>query len=163
MNTKSASKSIISLLAGIAIDKGYIESVEDSISRYLPDYYKNIEDSLKRSITIKDVLTMRTGLETTSFYNYGAWVMSDDWVAFALNQPMDDRPGGDMRYSTGTSHLLSVIITRATGMSTRDFAQRYLFGPMDIEAGGWDRDPQGYYMGGNIWHLNRPTCLKLGR
>lgn len=163
MNTKSASKSIISLLAGIAIDKGYIGSVEDSISTYLPEYFENIEDSLKRSITIKDVLTMRTGLETTSFHNYGAWVMSDDWVAFALNQPMDDRPGGDMRYSTGTSHLLSVIITKATGMSTRAFAEKYLFGPMDIEAGGWDRDPQGYYMGGNNLALKPGDMLKIGQ
>lgn len=163
MNTKSASKSIISLLAGIAIDKGYINSVDDRISRYLPEYFKSISDSVKHRITIKDLLTMRTGLETTSFYNYGAWVNSSDWIAFALNQPMRDRPGGDMMYSTGTSHLLSVIITKATGMSTRAFANQYLFGPLDIEAGGWDRDPQGYYMGGNNLALKPEDMLKLGQ
>jgi len=144
MNTKSASKSIISLLAGIAVDKGIIESVDDRISKYLPEYFESITDSAKHRITIKNLLTMQTGLETTSFYNYGAWVTSDDWVAYALNQPMDARPGGDMQYSTGTSHLLSVIITKASGMSTREFADRHLFEPMDIDAGGWHRDPNDY-------------------
>lgn len=163
MNTKSASKSIISLLAGIAVDKGFIKSVDDRISSYLPEYFENIDDSLKHSITVKDVLTMRTGLETTSFHNYGAWVTSDDWVAWALERPMDDRPGGDMRYSTGTSHLLSVIISRASGMSTKAFAEKYLFAPMDIEVGGWDRDPQGNYMGGNNLALKPADMLKLGQ
>lgn len=163
LNTKSASKSIISLLTGIAVEKGFIKSVDDRISKYLPEYFESISDSAKHKITIKDLLTMRTGLETTSFYNYGEWVNSDDWIAYALNQPMDDRPGGDMRYSTGTSHILSVIISKASNMSTRAFADKYLFEPMDIEAGGWDRDPQGYYMGGNNLALKPEAMLKIGQ
>lgn len=163
MNTKSASKSIISLLTGIAVEKGLIKSVDDKISEYLPEYFESISDSVKRSITIKDLLTMRTGLETTSFHNYGSWVNSEDWVAYALKQPMENRPGGDMMYSTGTSHLLSVIISKASGMSTRAFANKYLFGPMGIEAGGWDRDPQGYYMGGNNMALKPEAMLKIGQ
>jgi CubicO group peptidase (beta-lactamase class C family) len=163
MNTKSASKSIISLLSGIAIEKSIIKSVEDPILDYLPDYFKQISDEKKRSITIRDLLTMRTGLETTSFQNYGAWVTSDDWVAFALQQPMVKEPGGDMAYSTGSSHLLSVIITEASGMSTRAFANKHLFGPMGIEVGGWDRDPQGYYMGGNNLALSSEAMMRLGQ
>ncbi len=163
MNTKSASKSIISLLTGIAIDEGIIKSVEDPILDYLPDYFKQISDEKKRSITIRDLLTMRSGLETTSFHNYGAWVTSNDWIAYALQQPMVKEPGGDMAYSTGSSHLLSVIITKASGMSTRAFANKYLFGPMDIEVGGWDRDPQGYYMGGNNLALSSEAMMKLGQ
>lgn len=163
MNTKSASKSIISLLAGIAVDKGIIKSIDDRISTYLPDYFKGIDDSVKHSITVKDLLSMRTGLETTSFHNYGAWVTSEDWVKFALDQPMTDHPGGDMTYSTGTSHLLSVIIAKASGMSTKAFANKYLFGPMGIEVGGWDRDPQGNYMGGNNLALKPEDMMKLGQ
>ena len=162
-NTKSASKSIISLLAGIAIEKGYIRSVDDSISTYLPGYFEDIEDPEKRSITIKDLLTMRAGLETTSFHNYGAWVTSNDWVRYTLDQPMVDRPGGDMVYSTGISHLLSVIISEASGMSTRQFAQEYLFDPLDIRPGGWDRDPDGHYMGGNNLALAPADLLKIGQ
>jgi len=162
-NLKSASKSIISLLAGIAIDKGYIESLDQTIEPYFKNYFAAHPDSVKESITLKDLITMRTGLETTSFHNYGRWVTSDNWVRFALDQPMEGRLGGDMAYSTGTSHLLSVILTKATGMSTKAFAEKYLFEPMDIEVGGWDRDPQGYYMGGNNLALSPRDMLKIGQ
>ncbi len=161
-NIKSASKSIISLLIGIAIDEGFIEGVDQTIGDYFPEYFEQHPDSAKAAITIQDLLTMRSGLETTSFHNYGRWVMSNDWVEFALDQPFEEEPGGKMVYSTGTSHLLSVILTKATGMSTRAFANEYLFGPMDIQIGGWDRDPQGYYMGGNNLAVSPRDLLKIG-
>ena len=163
MNTKSASKSIISLLVGIAIDKGYIEHSDEPIHRYLPEYFAQISDSLKWGITIEDLLTMRSGLETTSFHNYGRWVASDDWVAFTLHQPMVDTPGDDMEYSTGSSHLLSVIIEKTSGISTRAFAEKYLFNPMDIEPGGWQQDPRGYYFGGNNLALKPRDMMKIGQ
>ncbi len=162
-NIKSASKSIISLLVGIAVDEGYIESVEQPIRPYFEDYFNANPDSVKEAITIKDLLTMRSGLETTSFHNYGRWVTSDNWVEFALDQPLEKQPGGDMAYSTGTSHLLSVIISKATGMSTKLFAEKLLFGPMDINVGGWDRDPQGFYMGGNNMALAPDDMIKIGQ
>ena len=161
-NIKSASKSILSLLIGIAIDEGYIESVDQPIAPYFQDYFEANPDSAKESITIRNLLTMRSGLETTSFRNYGRWVMSSDWIEFTLDQPMVEEPGTEMIYSTGTSHLLSVILTRATGMTTRQFANRYLFGPMDMEIGGWDRDPRGYYMGGNNMAVSPHDLVKIG-
>lgn len=162
-NIKSASKSILSLLIGIAIDKGYIDGVNQPIGEFFPEYFEQNPDPQKEAITIKDLLTMRSGLESTSFGNYGRWVVSNNWIHFALNQPMEQDPGGRMVYSTGTSHLLSVILTRASGMNTRDFANEYLFGPMNISIGGWDRDPQGYYMGGNNLAISPLSLLKLGR
>lgn len=161
-NIKSASKSIISLLIGIAIDRGFLEGVDQPIGEFFPEYFEENPDSAKASVTIKDLLTMRSGLETTSFYNYGRWVTSSNWVEFALDQPMVQQPGGQMIYSTGTSHLLSVILTKASGMSTRAFANEYLFEPMDIRIGGWDRDPQGYYMGGNNLAVSPLDLLKIG-
>jgi CubicO group peptidase (beta-lactamase class C family) len=162
-NIKSASKSVISLLVGIAVDKGYLEGVDQPIKSFFEDYFAANPNPDKENITLKDLLTMRSGLETTSFHNYGAWVLSDNWVEFALDQPMEDRPGGDMMYSTGTSHLLSVIIAKATDMSTKAFAEKHLFGPMGIVPGGWDRDPQGYYMGGNNLALRPADMLKIGQ
>lgn len=163
VNIKSASKSVLSLLVGIAIDEGYLEGTDQTIDTFFPDYFEANPNPEKEAITIKDLLTMRSGLETTSFQNYGRWVVSNNWIWFTLNQPMEEERGGRMVYSTGTSHLLSVIITRASGMSTRAFANRYLFGPMDIRVGGWDRDPQGYYMGGNNMALSPNDLLKIGR
>lgn len=161
-NIKSASKSIISLLVGIAIDEGHLKGVDQTIGEFFPDYFEQNPDSAKQSITIRNLLTMRTGLETTSFHNYGRWVLSDNWVTFALDQPFEEETGGRMVYSTGTSHLLSVILTRATGMSTREFANEHLFDPMNIRVGGWDRDPQEYYMGGNNLALSPLALLKIG-
>jgi CubicO group peptidase (beta-lactamase class C family) len=161
-NIKSASKSILSLLVGIAIDQGYLEGTDQTIDTFFHDYFEIHPDSDKASLTIQDLLTMRTGLESTSFRNYGRWVLSSNWIKFVLDQPMVDRPGGEMIYSTGTSHLLSVIITRASGMSTREFGNRYLFGPMDITLGGWDHDPQGYYMGGNNMAMAPADLIKIG-
>ncbi|WP_020404050.1 serine hydrolase domain-containing protein [Gracilimonas tropica] len=161
-NIKSASKSIISLLAGIAVDQGHI-SIEETLGDYFQDYFEANPNPEKEAITIRNLLSMQSGLETTSFYNYGAWVISDNWVEFQLDQPMEEEPGGKMVYSTGTSHLLSVIITKATGMSTKAFAEEFLFDPMDIHVGGWDRDPQGYYMGGNNLALIPRDMLKIGQ
>lgn len=162
-NIKSASKSILSLLVGIALDEGYLEGIDQTLGDFFPDYFESNPDSVKESITLKQMLTMRTGLETTSSRNYGRWVISDNWVRFALDQPIVEEPGGRMVYSTGTSHLLSVILARETGMSTREFANRYLFGPMNIRVGGWDRDPQGYYMGGNNMALRPADMVKIGQ
>lgn len=161
-NIKSASKSIISLLIGIAVDKGFIEGVDQPISDFFPNYFEQNPDSAKAAITLQDLLTMRSGLETTSFRNYGRWVMSNNWVEFTLDQPFVEEPGGEMVYSTGTSHLLSVILTKTTGISTRAFANEHLFEPMDIQIGGWDRDPQGYYMGGNNLAVAPLDLLKIG-
>ena len=162
VNIKSASKSILSLLIGIAIDEGYIEGTDQTIGQFFPDWFEQNPDSVKESITIQDLLTMRTGLETTSSRNYGSWAVSSSWINFALNRPLVDEPGGRMIYSTGTSHLLSVILTRTSGMSTRAFANRYLFDPMDIRVGGWDRGPEGYYMGGNNMAMTPQDKLKIG-
>ncbi len=162
-NIKSASKSIIGLLTGIAIEEGFIPSVDEPIVTYFPGYFEENPDSLKESITIKNLLTMKTGLRSTSSRNYGAWVISDDWVKYALDQDFVAEIDGRMVYSTGTSHLLSVIITKASGMSTKAFAEKYLFDPMNITVGGWDKDPQGYYMGGNNVALKPADMLKIGQ
>lgn len=162
-NIKSASKSIIGLLTGIAVEEGFIPSVEEPISTYFSEYFDENPDPKKESITVRNLLSMQAGLRSTSSGNYGAWVISDNWVDYALDQDFITDIDGRMVYSTGTSHLLSVIITKATGMSTRAFAENYLFDPMNITVGGWDRDPQGYYMGGNNMALKPSDLLKVGQ
>ncbi len=161
-NIKSASKSILSILVGIALQEEYLDSLDQTIDQFFPEFFNNRSAPEKRQITLRDLITMRAGLETTSFFNYGNWVTSSNWAYWALAQPMVSEPGTRMIYSTGNSHLLSVILTRATGMSTREFAERYLFDPLGIERYIWPQDPQGYYFGGNNMALRPRDMLKIG-
>jgi CubicO group peptidase (beta-lactamase class C family) len=160
-NVKSASKSLISALVGIAIERRLIPGVREPIVSYFPDLLKST-DVRKRQITIEDLLTMRAGLESTSSRNYGAWVLSRNWVQFALNRPMLADPGTTMDYSTGNTHLLSAILTRATGSSTWQFAQKSLAGPLGFSLPQWPTDPQGIYFGGNDMLLTPRQMVAFG-
>ncbi|GAB5410826.1 MAG: serine hydrolase [Balneolaceae bacterium] len=162
-NIKSASKSIIGLLVGIAVEEGFIPSIEEPIITYFPEYFEENPDPEKEQITIRNLLTMQAGLASTSSGNYGAWVLSKNWIEYTLDQDFVSEIDGRMVYSTGTSHLLSVIIARASGMNTKRFAENYFFDPLGITVGGWDRDPQGNYMGGNNLALKPSDMLKIGQ
>lgn len=164
INIKSASKSILNALVAIALDRGDLETLDTPISTYLPEYFDRVPKSdPRREITIRHLLTLSSGLPSTSIYNYGAWVSSKDWIAYSLNQQAIARPGARFIYSTGDTHLLAAVLTHATGMSLRTYAQRYLFDPLDAEIGGWDRDPQGVYFGGNNLALAPEALLRFGR
>lgn len=159
-NIKSASKSVLATLVGIAIDRGQIGGVTETVGRYLPEYVRSAP--AKAAITIEDLLTMRAGLESTSSRNYGRWVLSANWVKFALDRPMVDVPGGRMIYSTGSSHVLSAILTRATSTTTYDYARQVLADPLGIALPAWPRDPQGIYFGGNDMLMRPRDMVRVG-
>ena len=160
-NVKSVSKSIISALVGVAIDRGMVPGPETPIKTYFPEIAKD-KDARKQRITIEDLLTMRSGLETTSNRNYGAWVQSRNWVQHALAKPLFAEPGTGMEYSTGNTHLLSAILTKATGTSTWQFAQDSLARPLGFTLPRWPQDPQGIYFGGNDMLLTPRQMLSFG-
>jgi CubicO group peptidase (beta-lactamase class C family) len=159
-NIKSASKSIVSTLIGIAISKRMIGSISDPAAKYLPALARATAD--KRAITIEDLLTMRSGLESTSGENYGRWVSSRNWVQHAVDKPLISKPGTSMEYSTGTSHLLSAIITRVSKTSTWQFAQTNLAKPLGITLARWTRDPQGIFLGGNEMLMTPRQMVEYG-
>ena len=160
-NIKSASKSVMSTLVGIAIERKLIAGVREPIVRYFPELRKD-PDPRKQAITIEDLLTMRSGLESTSGEGYGRWVSSRNWVRYALDRPMVSDPGTSMEYSTGTSHILSAILTRATRQSTHQFATNALAKPIGITLARWPRDPQGVYFGGNEMLMTPRQMIEYG-
>ena len=161
-NIKSASKSIISALVGIAIAEGELAGLDQKVaSSFAADLPENPDPRLQQ-ITIEDLLSMRAGLEPTSFGNYGDWVSSRNWVRYVLRQPFVDDPGGRMLYSTGNTHLLSALLTRVTGKSTLAYARDKLTRPLGIELAAWTRDPQGIYFGGNELALRPRELLSFG-
>ncbi len=161
-NVKSVSKSLISALVGIAIDRKLIKSVDQPIADFFPELRKD-PDSRKLRITIEDLLTMRQGLESTSFDNYGEWVRSRNWVKYVLNQPLVAEPGETVEYSTGSTHLLSAILTKVTRKSTWQFAQEVLAAPLGIRLAQWPRDPQGIYFGGNEMLMTPRQMVAFGQ
>jgi CubicO group peptidase (beta-lactamase class C family) len=105
---------------------------------------------------------MRSGLESTSGREYGAWVRSKNWVRYVLAQPLIDEPGTRVEYSTGTSHLLSAILTKATSKSTWQFAQEELAKPLGFSLAQWPQDPQGIYFGGNDMLMTPRQMIRFG-
>lgn len=161
-NIKSASKLVISALVGIAIDKGVLQGTDQVIAPLLAQDLPANPDPRLQQVTIGDLLTMRAGLGSTSGPDYGAWVTSPNWVRAALARPFEDSPGGRMIYSTGSTHLLSAILSRQAQRSALQLARDWL-GPLDEFAiTSWTRDPQGIYMGGNEMAMSPRSLLALG-
>lgn len=162
-NVKSVSKSIMSALVGIAIERGYIANLDEPISTHFGPLIPDYTGTPKENITIGNLLSMQAGLETTSFYNYGKWVLSENWIRFALDQPLQAEPGTKLQYSTGNTHLLSAILTQATGKTTLAFAREVLAGPLGFELAAWPQDPNGIYFGGNNMELTPRQMLAFGQ
>jgi CubicO group peptidase (beta-lactamase class C family) len=161
-NIKSASKAIISALVGIAIDRGVLQGPEQPIARLLKSDLPPAPDPRLLQITVGHLLSMQAGLERTSGANYGRWVASRNWVRSALAQPFVDEPGGRMLYSTGSTHLLSAVLTRASNRSTLALAQDWLGAVPGFAISDWEHDPQGIYLGGNQMAMNPRSLLAFG-
>lgn len=160
-NIKSASKSLMSAIVGMAIDRGVIEGVDQPIASLLADQFPKNPDSRLKDITIGHLLSMQAGLERTSGRNYGRWVLSDDWVKTALSWPFVDEVGGDMQYSTGNTHLLSAIVMQQTGQHTYLIANQWLQGS-GVRVQSWETSPTGIPMGGNQVGMTPSSLLAFG-
>ncbi len=161
-NIKSASKSVISALVGIAIDRGLLAGPDQTMAPLLANQLPANPDPRLQKITIGNLLSMQAGLESTSGAGYGAWVGSRNWVRAALARPFADDPGGRMIYSTGSTHLLSAILARRTGRTTLQLARDWLGPQTGFSIAGWMRDPQGIYLGGNEMAMSPRSLLAFG-
>jgi CubicO group peptidase (beta-lactamase class C family) len=166
-NIASCTKSIISALIGIAIDKGFIANVDQPVIDFFQDKTFDNSDNRKKSMTIENLLMMASGLNCKDTYLHqwqGLYDMrnSSDWVKYVLDLPMSGIPGEKFEYCNGVSFLLSAIIRNASEMSTLDFAKQYLFTPLDIADVDWEANPQGYHLGyGEMW-LTAHDMAKIG-
>lgn len=161
-NIKSASKSVISALVGIAIDKGILKGVDQKIAPLLRADLPSDPDPRLAEITIGNLLSMQAGLGRLSGANYGRWVSSKNWVRAALTAPFEAEPGGEMLYSTASTHLLSAILTRVSGRSTLQLARDWLGPQQEFSIAAWERDPQGIYLGGNQMAMSARSLLAFG-
>jgi CubicO group peptidase (beta-lactamase class C family) len=151
----------MSALTGIAIKEKLITNVDQKISDFLPDYFKDVDNVNKKDISIRNVLTMSGGLEPIDSY-YPGYFSSADWLDYTIKKPLIDNPGKKFNYNTGLPHLLSAIITKTSKMSTLDFANKYLFSQIGVSVENWDQDPLGYYGGGSGIYLKPEDMAKFG-
>ena len=163
----SASKSVTGALVGIALEEGLIDSIDDPISKYLPQALEQA-DPRKAQITIRDLLTQTSGLE---WYEWGSgpsnWQefrSAENWVDYILGRRLLYEPGTLFNYSTGNTHLLSAILQEVTGMSQEAYCRSRLFDPLGISGEAhWGTDPQGVVDGGNGLVISARDAARFGQ
>lgn len=160
-NIKSASKSVISALAGIAIQRGLFSGPDQRVAAILKSDLPANADPRLQALTLGNLLSMQAGLQRQSGPNYGRWVGSRNWVRAALAVPFEHDPGGAMQYSTASTHLVSAMLTRVSGRPTLDLARDWLTMP-GFRITSWQRDPQGIYLGGNEMAMSTRSLLAFG-
>ncbi len=160
---RSSFKSIISLLAGIAVDQGFM-SVNDQASTYLTEW----KDSPKGQIKIKNLLEMRSGIACEEFFDEGPNCEGEmwdtkDWLAYNLGVPARYPPGTKWEYSSLEPDLVGEIIARASSMPLVDFAKKYLFEPLAIKDYSWYITPEGRGYGGGSFFMKPLDMLKIAQ
>lgn len=159
----SASKSFMSTIFGIAVDKGYFPNLDEAIMNYLPEYTHLPLDPMVYNVTIEHLLEMKAGFNFgENVSDYVAYSQSADWTRFTLELGFQFPPGVSWAYCTPQTNLLSVILTKATGMSTKAFAELYLFDPLNMTISYWQQDPQGYYTGGHEMYYTPRNMTRFG-
>jgi CubicO group peptidase (beta-lactamase class C family) len=160
---RSASKSILSAVLGIAIKDGYIDSIDQKIIDFFPEYITDELDPKISDLKIRHLITMKSGFnikETAKAYQQ--LYKSSDWVEHILHLPFRATPGKKFNYNSFNTHLLSATITKATGMSTLEYATSALFSPLSITKVKWEKDPKGYCIGGWGLSLKAQDMVKFG-
>ncbi len=165
---QSVTKSVTSMLLGIAVDEGLIPTLDTTIVAYFSKYEVDWSDPRKASITIEDLLTMRSGLlwdednydETTN--DCIVMELSDDWITYVLSHEMDTLPGTTFEYNSGASVLLGKIVREATGKRIDQWAEEKLFGPIGITEYYWKTTPRGEVDTEGGLYLSSHSLAKIG-
>jgi len=167
---RSATKSVASTLVGIAIDKGYVTDVNQSVFDFFSEY-DDLKTPQKEKIQLRHVLSMTAGLswEQEAFpaddprNDEDRLEKSSDGFRYLLEKKMVAEPGKVFKYNSGCSDLLLGIVAHATGIEADKFAEEYLFKPLSIQHYGWRRNLNGYPNGGYGLHLFPRDMIKIGQ
>ncbi len=164
-DVRSVTKSIMGILIGIAIDKGFIKSPDQTIGEFISPLVTGITAE-KAGIKIRHLLTMSSGFSGNELINaaeYNDWINSSNQVQWIINKNLVASPGQKFNYNSAALHLLSVILTRAANLETQDFAKKYLFDPLGVTGFYWERDKQNYYNGAAGLNITPRDMIKIGQ
>lgn len=162
----SCTKSIVSILIGIALDKKYLHSLDEPLHNFFPDILHVQSDKRKMSLTIRHMVTMTDGLDFPEFGEWNAFapmVYHHDIVKFVLERPLLNEPGTHMNYNSGCSHILAAILQQVTNMRVEEFAVKYLFTPLGIKDYRWYVDKMNINKGSDGLVLKPEDMQKIGQ
>jgi CubicO group peptidase (beta-lactamase class C family) len=162
-NSRSIAISVISLLVGIALEKGLLKGVNAPAFEFIPEARSLKLDPAKRQITVEHLLTMTSGLKPIDA-NLGSFTLmtSKNWIKTCLSLPLVARPGERFIFSSANAHLLSAILTYVSSMSALEFANRFLFEPMGIYGAHWEADPHSFTNGSTNLFLSTSDLARIG-
>jgi CubicO group peptidase (beta-lactamase class C family) len=159
----SVTKSFTSAAVGIAIEKGFLKGVDQKVLPILSS--QSLSDPRKENLNIRHLLTMASGFDCDTEGGekaLAAMRRSKDWTAFVLGLPMRADPGAQYAYCSCNTHLLSSLVTAATGESLLRFAQKNLFQPIGIKDVIWPSNSNGLTHGWGDLHLHPRDMARFG-
>src|SRR5262249_7517747 len=167
---RSATKSIVALLLGIAIDRGLIKSIDEPVLSFFPEY-ADLRTPDKDRITLRHLITMSGGLEwheldipyTSAANSEIRMELAGDPYRFALEQPVVGPPGGVWKYNSGATELVAAVLKKAAGKPVDDFARELLFAPLGITDVEWPRYTNGNAIAGGALRLRPRDLAKFGQ
>jgi CubicO group peptidase (beta-lactamase class C family) len=161
-NIQSCTKSITSIMVGVAIQEGLDISVEDKLYEIYPELFD--QDLNKREITLKDALTMQTGLGFNNDHNtLQLYQTKKNSAGFVLSFPWLHEPGTVMSYNDGAPHLVSKVIEVKSGKTEAEYAGEKLFGPLNITDWQWESAKDGTTFGAFSLYLKPRDFAKIGQ
>ena len=163
----SATKSVTSAVAGVAVDQGCMPGLDRKMIDFFPDYESRVRasDPRKEQITVRHLLQMRGGYPWDSDgagFDALFWSGNWRWVPHIVDFPLVSDPGTEMQYSSLTSHLLGVIVQRECDTDLITLAEEHIFLPIDGEVGKWTRDVDNYNWGWGEIYLTARDMAKFG-
>jgi CubicO group peptidase (beta-lactamase class C family) len=162
INVRSVTKSVTGTLAGVALRGRLLSGLDARTGDIIPERVPEGADPRVADITVRQWLTMTSGLQWDAAGDWRRLWAAPDWVAMTLGLPVVGIPGETFVYNTGGSHVLGVMVAAAVGEPLEAFADRVLFRPLGMRPGDWMRSPQGEVSAGSGLELSPRDMLKLG-
>ncbi len=160
-DVRSVTKSVVALVVGGALDQGCLSSLDETLGEALGPLAP--ADPGKRAISLRDLLTMTSGLAWSELgaSGYNEWASAPDQVAYALARDLVEQPGTTFAYDSGAFHLLSVALTESCA-PTAELATAHILGPLGIPSRPWETDNQGFTNGASGLQLTTRDMLAVG-
>lgn len=161
----SCTKSFLSALICIAIDRELFPALETPVSEFFPELLHHSSKKRKQAMTVEHLLNMSAGFQWSEFggsNSFPKMSRTANWIQYVLKLPLADHPGDKWTYNSGVSQMLAWILQEAIEMPINHFAEQQLFKALNIEQYEWESDPQGVHTGGFGMKLKAVDLLSFG-